>query len=640
MQKRLLTVHRPMLQIRTVCHAALVFAVSAGVPFLTGPAAFAQNTKKPASKPPSVPAKESRKPAATNTAQTLRVLYSGKPLSVPSSSAQPYRDPSDNEICIAPESLEGLGIVIERDEEEKENIVRLRGPFGGATAELRRPPADSPSARYSGGYIPVVDAVTALGGKCEFDAETNTLHIRSVLQAVEMLGGQLRIKTSLPVLPVIRREDATEKIIIDFPGTELGEIPKTLDLSAPYLKEARAGQFQPDIARIVLELNQPLSYIVLGGKSSTALVLNPIPVPGTVIARKNTPVANPTAQNPKPVARKGPKPSEIATVELRAINDSRVQFVVRSTRATDIRTYQNSDRLVLEMNDTVLGPKATERLAGATHPFVQNILVTGSEENVARLALDLTRIVTFTVKPDGSGNIVMDLYLPKNAGGRLEGKLIVVDAGHGAHDRGARGVNGSFEKDVNLAIAGSLTEQLRQAGANVIMTRSNDHFIKVNDRPRIANRAGADFFISVHANDPGNGNRKINGSVVYYHGKDQNCRALAQCIANRFDEMGGIRAQGVKSDYTIYPGNGFGVLRNSRMVAVLVETGFMTNPNDVRYLNDPVYQAKIAAAIATGLRDYIEGNPEQDTRNNNPKADPGAVNLLLDTTTPAVMPEE
>jgi N-acetylmuramoyl-L-alanine amidase len=193
-----------------------------------------------------------------------------------------------------------------------------------------------------------------------------------------------------------------------------------------------------------------------------------------------------------------------------------------------------------------------------------------------------------------------------------------VDAGHGNHDAGARGVNGTYEKNVNLAIATKLADSLRDAGANVLMTRTRDTFIPVNQRPAIAGKAGADFFLSVHSDSTDSGPR-LRGSTVYFHGADPNCRALAKCIANRFEQMGGIPSRGVRTDFVRFPGEGYGVLRNARMTAVLIECGFMTNPSDVKMLNDKVMQTRIAEAITDGLRDYIEGNPDADSRNNNPK---------------------
>jgi N-acetylmuramoyl-L-alanine amidase len=158
-------------------------------------------------------------------------------------------------------------------------------------------------------------------------------------------------------------------------------------------------------------------------------------------------------------------------------------------------------------------------------------------------------------------------------------------------------------------------------GANVIMTRGNDAFVPVGERPKIANRAGADFLISVHA-DSGDRNHSVNGSTVYYHLQVPSCKALAQSIADQFSDMGGIRTKGTHSDGAQWGGRfvtGFGVLRGSQMVAVLCETGYMSNPGDVNKLNNSAMQKKIAESIANGLKNYVEGNPNFDTRNIQPQ---------------------
>jgi N-acetylmuramoyl-L-alanine amidase len=229
-------------------------------------------------------------------------------------------------------------------------------------------------------------------------------------------------------------------------------------------------------------------------------------------------------------------------------------------------------------------------------------------------------MVTYTVRPNGTRGLIIELGLPRGAGGKLAGKLVIVDAGHGGTDSGARGVNGTYEKNNNLAMAQLLADNLRDAGANVIMTRATDVFIPLGERSHIANRAGADFFLSVHCDSTGGRSGATNGSTVYFHLNLASCKALAQSIAERLAaEVGTVRSKGIRSDGVIYPGAGFSVLRRSQMVSVLVETGYMTNPNDARYLNDPSTRKRIAGAIASGLRDFIEGNPYVDTRNINPQ---------------------
>lgn len=612
---------------------ALSVALSVALPF----AVLAQTpeTKQGPTSPTSIAIGQ------VNSANPVKIVFAGKPLPTPSPATAPYRDPADKHLCITPEMLEPLGIVYVLDSEHGKVTLTTTNGSAVTTIETRTPPADSPQSTHKGVFIPAIEVLTALGGKCEFEVPTNTLYVRSVLTGVELLGGQLRISATFPVLPTITRDETGKTVILDFPGTEVGKLPKTLDLNAPHVSQARTGQFESDIARVVLEFKQPSGFIVLGGKADTNLVLNPIPVEGLKVSPTATSKASTkTASRKTAKGKKTPAPiapAMVNKVEFRPLSDDRAQFVLRAERATAIRASQGKGQLILDLANAVVGPNASDDLGEVKHPFLRAATLLARDGKTARLAVDLTRIVTFTVKPDGQGNILLDLFMPKNAGGRLAGKLVVVDAGHGDHDKGAPGVNGTWEKNVNLAIATQLGEQLREAGANVIMTRSNDFFIPVNDRARIANSAGADFFISVHANDPGNGNRNFNGSVVYYHAKDIHCRALAQCVAERFETMGGIRSKGIASDYTLYS-TGLGVLRTSRMVAILVETGFMTNPSDVKNLNNSAMQRKIAGSILLGLKDYIEGNPDFDTRSINPEADGGRLNMPLDVPSTPDMP--
>ena len=270
------------------------------------------------------------------------------------------------------------------------------------------------------------------------------------------------------------------------------------------------------------------------------------------------------------------------------------------------------------MNSTLTGKAAD--LSAFDHPFLRAVHLVANGKLAAQLVVDLTRSVVFTVRPSDKGPVELDLSLPRGAAGKLAGKTIVVDAGHGGHDSGARGVNGTSEKNVTLQVARAFADELRDAGANVIMTRSSDYFIPVDDRPEIANRAGADFFVAIHA-DSGDSNHSIQGSTVYYHFNQPTGRALAQSIAARLAQTGDIPSRGIGSDGIRFPGQGFGVLRYSRMVAVLCECGYMSNGVDVRKLNTPAVQRKIAQSIVAGLRDYIEANPNLDTRSVNARAD-------------------
>jgi N-acetylmuramoyl-L-alanine amidase len=555
-------------------------------------------------------------PAASSNPTALpRIVFGNATLPIATPQSTPFRDTaSDGALCISPDALAPLGITYIVDEMMRK--VSLLGPDGvvSVTVPMRTPPSSSDS---KGVFVPVVEVVEALGGKCEWEAATNTLHLRARLLEATMTDGQLRVRASLPVTPKVTTDNGGRLVIVDIPGSEVGALPKQLTLNAPGVRAARTGQFDDDTARIVLEMAQPSGFLVTDARPSTQLVLNPSlttpAAPPKAIAKATTKPASPNAL---------PAASVVKGISVKKVSDTQAQIVVTANRAPGVRAGLSRNRLTLDLLNSSVAASAASVLS-SDHPLLKGVALAAAQPGTpARLVLDLARAVNYTVKPLANGTLIVDLMLPKSAGGKLAGKLVAVDAGHGGSDSGAKGVNGTYEKNVNMAIALKVAETLREQGANVLLTRASDTFIDVSERPRIANRAGADFFISVHS-DSGTYNHSVNGSTVYYHMDWASCRTLAQCVADRFREMGGIRTKGTHSDAQRFGGrfvNGYGVLRGSRMVAILVECGYMTHSGDVSRLNDPTMQKKIANSIVSGLRDYIEGNPDFDTRFINPNA--------------------
>ena len=161
----------------------------------------------------------------------------------------------------------------------------------------------------------------------------------------------------------------------------------------------------------------------------------------------------------------------------------------------------------------------------------------------------------------------------------LEGKTIVIDAGHGGWDPGAIGVSGRTRESYNtLFVAQDLAQLLERAGAKVVMTRATDTFVSLDSRVAIANNAGADAFISIH-NDS-NPNPNIRGVTTYYYTAQS--RRLADTIQAALVSRLGARNVGVLQ-------RSFAVVRGPWMPAVLVELGFLTNWTDEQLLADPTY---------------------------------------------------
>ena len=157
------------------------------------------------------------------------------------------------------------------------------------TATLRTPP------KYSiakGAFVALSPLAESLGGKCEYDVVSNTLFVRSVLTLVEMIGSDVRVTGTLPLSPKITRTNANKTVILDFPGAEVGRLPRNLTAVAPGIKRARTGQFDSDTARIVLDLSDTRSfaYVPPTAPSTVAVLSSAAPPPATTAIVATAPV--------------------------------------------------------------------------------------------------------------------------------------------------------------------------------------------------------------------------------------------------------------------------------------------------------------------------------------------------------------
>lgn len=176
--------------------------------------------------------------------------------------------------------------------------------------------------------------------------------------------------------------------------------------------------------------------------------------------------------------------------------------------------------------------------------------------------------------------------------------LIALDAGHGGSASGAY-YEGTAEKDLNLAMTLRLWDILNSLGYRTILTRSTDVYVGLGERAEMANRAGADLFISIHCNASVTSNT-FQGLHVYHFPGSRTGSALAQAIQTPACRFTGAIDRGIASD-------NFAVLRETNMPAALVETGYMTCHEELMRLRDPVYQDKMARGIAQGIIQYLNG---------------------------------
>ena len=223
---------------------------------------------------------------------------------------------------------------------------------------------------------------------------------------------------------------------------------------------------------------------------------------------------------------------------------------------------------------------------------------------------------------------------------------IAIDAGHGGEDPGAKGANGSREKDITLAIAKKLKQQVdAEPNMRAILTRDSDFFIPLHGRVVKARNMQADLFISIHADAfvrP-----EARGSSVFALSEKGATSASARYLAkkeNESDLIGGVSLDTkdmnlartlldlsqtatindslklgkfvlskVGEVNTLHKGSveqaGFAVLKSPDIPSILVETAFISNPDEERRLNDDAYREKLTAAILAGVKKYFASNP-------------------------------
>jgi len=308
----------------------------------------------------------------------------------------------------------------------------------------------------------------------------------------------------------------------------------------------------------------------------------------------------------------------------------------------------------------------------ADDPYVQGLRVARNRPGVVRLVLDLKTEVkpqVFTLKPiaEYGHRLVIDIYpvvpldplaalieesekpkasdkpgVPKVA--RLA--TIVIDAGHGGEDPGATGRHGSREKDITLTIARRL-KALVDAEPNMraLLTRDGDYYLPLHVRVDKARKVKADLFVSIHADAFIRPHAR--GSSVFALSERRATSEAASWLAkkeNEADLVGGVNldvkdvylkktlldlAQTATIDHSLRLGDlvlrrlgtvnslhkprveqaSFAVLKAPDVPSILVETAFISNPQEEQRLNDESYQNKLARALLDGLRDYVAKHP-------------------------------
>ncbi|MFJ5715493.1 SH3 domain-containing protein [Neobacillus sp. NPDC093127] len=196
-----------------------------------------------------------------------------------------------------------------------------------------------------------------------------------------------------------------------------------------------------------------------------------------------------------------------------------------------------------------------------------------------------------------STNGTKQQIVKSGAEGYLKNKTIVLDPGHGGGDNGATGAAGTVEKELTLRTAKLLYDKLRAAGANVYLTRNNDSFLPLPSRVNTAHAYHADAFISLHYDS--NLDRSVRGMTGYYYHSYQ--KSLADTLYASTVGQTKLKNRGVRF-------GDFHVVRENSQKAVLMELGYLSNPEEEMTLKSSGFQESAASGLYDGLARYFKSN--------------------------------
>ena len=353
----------------------------------------------------------------------------------------------------------------------------------------------------------------------------------------------------------------------------------------------------------------------------------------------------------------GAAPARIEAIRV-AEYDSKTRVVLEldQVRGHKLLVLDKQPRVVVDLFSSTMEARLPEQATG----IVRGMRYGRHQGDMLRVVFDLHAFATansfgMPAGPNGRGHrIVVDIFpgsgkQEKDAEGTspdgARDVLVAIDPGHGGKDPGAIGRGGLSEKSAVLGISLRLARLIeREPGMSAMLTRSGDYFLELRDRYSLASQRNAHLFVSVHADAVKN--RRVRGASVYVlsdKATSEEGRRLAR-RENASDLMGGIELQGLDpvvatmiidlsqskaigrglevGDDVLQHLHGvgrvrktsvqrapFAVLKAPHIPSILVETAYISNPQEERLLNSSAYQEKLARAILAGVRAYFYRNP-------------------------------
>ena len=405
---------------------------------------------------------------------------------------------------------------------------------------------------------PVRYRVVPVSGSNDLAVEVGYKVTRAALEA-RADGRALVIEATGPITPTVSLVSSPVRLVVDVPNSSLSPgVPAETVVKNEVVQRIRASQqsVAPDVVRVEADLRRPLGYEAF------------------------------------------PTPNGVDIYFLSRVQDvawekssSGVRVRIEADMPAGATTFILNDplRLAVDIPHATLGIPPGEVVVDSGPLQKITWAQFSAEPAVVRVVLQLTAYSGHEIAITGRG---LDVNLFRSA---PSGKRIVLDPGHGGTDPGAIGPSGTYEKNINIAIARELVAILRAGGAQVTLTRSADETVDLYTRPQIADAAAADVFLSIHCNS-----FKVQAKVgveVYWYENNPQSAELARLVHEEMLTVG-VPDRGLRSE-------DFAVLREGHAPAALVEVAFLSNPGEERLLLDPAFRKRVAEALARALERFL-----------------------------------
>ncbi|MDO9092968.1 MAG: N-acetylmuramoyl-L-alanine amidase [Rubrivivax sp.] len=414
---------------------------------------------------------------------------------------------------------------------------------------------------------------------------------------------RVTIESDAPLLSTYLLTEAPHRLVVDITNVELNpalrELVGKLRADDPFIAGLRVGQFQPRVVRLVFDLKQPIR--------PELFTLTPVGVYKNRLMFDLYP-----QQEADPLLALIRDKEAAEERAAKAVQDALGELIARIDKPPSTATVPDTPASAMAPAPPALPPAPPPVAQQTPAPAPQPAPVTAEE----RRRVD--RLV-----------------------------IVALDPGHGGEDPGAVGPTGLREKDVVLAVALQLRDRLNAVpGMRVMMTRDGDFFVPLHERVRKARRVQADLFVSIHAD--AFFRREARGASVFALSTSGASSTAARWMADRensADKVGGVNVAGVRDKQLLQAmldmsttaqikdslmlgkevlsrigrvgrlhkkqveQAGFAVLKAPDIPSILVETAFISNPEEEQKLRSPAFRAELVNALASGIQRYFERNP-------------------------------